>query len=249
MKRMITYLAAGLISAHISGAEAEGQGVLRGQVLDDATDMPISGVQIELLSSAGRSVQSTLSNEDGRFRFGHLSSSAYQLRATRIGYQGVTGSRIGMFSGDTLEVELRMSMTVILMAPVEVVAGRPRHINPRLAAYFDRKERAIGGTFISREEIQIQSPRHIGHVLVNNGLALRGGRLVLRRNLARGCEVVVYIDGNAVSGPGRSAMDALELVHPSDVEGVEIYRGASSLPPEFSGSTGGCGAVAIWLRR
>lgn len=38
------------------------------------------------------------------------------------------------------------------------------------------------------------------------------------------------------------------LVHPSDVAAIEAYAGAASVPAEFGGSTGRCGAIAIWTR-
>lgn len=34
-----------------------------------------------------------------------------------------------------------------------------------------------------------------------------------------------------------------------DIEAVEIYRGAGSVPGEFGGGDAACGAVVIWTRR
>ena len=40
----------------------------------------------------------------------------------------------------------------------------------------------------------------------------------------------------------------MDEVRPEDVEGLEIYRGAASLPPEFNKGSAMCGAVVIWTR-
>ena len=39
--------------------------------------------------------------------------------------------------------------------------------------------------------------------------------------------------------------DALDQVHPSEIQFMEVYRGIGSIPGEFSG---GCGAIVIWTR-
>jgi hypothetical protein len=39
--------------------------------------------------------------------------------------------------------------------------------------------------------------------------------------------------------------DVLELVNPSEIEFMEVYRGIGSMPGEFSG---GCGAIVIWTK-
>jgi hypothetical protein len=33
-----------------------------------------------------------------------------------------------------------------------------------------------------------------------------------------------------------------------DIYGLELYRGPSELPGEFSGSDGGCGVLVVWTK-
>jgi hypothetical protein len=40
-----------------------------------------------------------------------------------------------------------------------------------------------------------------------------------------------------------------DLVSPLDVEAVEVFRGLSSVPPEFLTPEARCGVIAIWTRR
>ena len=39
--------------------------------------------------------------------------------------------------------------------------------------------------------------------------------------------------------------DALDLIPPSEIQFMEVYRGIGSIPGEFSG---GCGAIVIWTQ-
>lgn len=59
----------------------------------------------------------------------------------------------------------------------------------------------------------------------------------------RPCRVNVYLDGVRLA---RGNVDAFVL--PIEVGGVEVYRGAASLPGEFAGSDSRCGVVAIWTK-
>ncbi len=65
---------------------------------------------------------------------------------------------------------------------------------------------------------------------------------------------MVIVDGN-VWAPRRLAgnLDFYRqffLLHPGDIEGIEVYRGLSELPGIFaSPEAQRCGAVAVWLRR
>ena len=51
-----------------------------------------------------------------------------------------------------------------------------------------------------------------------------------------------YVD----SKDGRT----LDIVDPSTVEGIEIYPGASTVPPQFNTREGNtiCGVIVIWTR-
>ena len=68
----------------------------------------------------------------------------------------------------------------------------------------------------------------------------------------RNCEQqpVVYIDGVQVNQPeAREPLRELRMVHSMDIEALEVYRGAASVPAEFSGPDAMCGALIIWTRR
>jgi hypothetical protein len=67
------------------------------------------------------------------------------------------------------------------------------------------------------------------------------------------CFPAVWVDGARWSTPsaggvGHDPVDFSQFVT-MDIEAVEIYRGAASVPGEFGGSDAACGAVIVWTRR
>jgi hypothetical protein len=69
----------------------------------------------------------------------------------------------------------------------------------------------------------------------------------------RFCFPAVWVDGRRWSRPrsggvGHDPVDFTQFVA-MDIEAVEIYRGAGSVPGEFGGGDAACGAVVIWTRR
>ena len=40
-----------------------------------------------------------------------------------------------------------------------------------------------------------------------------------------------------------------EVISPGSVEGIEVYRGLSTVPAEFLNPDAECGVIAIWTRR
>jgi hypothetical protein len=61
---------------------------------------------------------------------------------------------------------------------------------------------------------------------------------------------MVFLDGTPVTGRGRdpkASYEAVNLLLPFDVEGIEVYAGPATLPP--GGSSGTCGVIAMRTRR
>ena len=67
------------------------------------------------------------------------------------------------------------------------------------------------------------------------------------------CFPAVWVDGHRLSMPrsggiGHDPVDFSQFLT-LDIEAVEVYRGAASVPGEFGGGDAACGAVVIWTRR
>jgi outer membrane cobalamin receptor len=61
---------------------------------------------------------------------------------------------------------------------------------------------------------------------------------------------VLYIDGVQVNQPEEgAALSEMAMVPAIDIQAIEVYRGAGTLPPEFAGPDAMCGAIVIWTKR
>lgn len=256
----------------LSAPPLTAQTVLRGALVDEHTGRPISGARVRLLSADTRPLHGTLTDSVGHFSFPLRQAGAYRLHAERIGYRPTLTPHLRLAAGDTLQVEFRLAVNAVLLAPVEIVARSRARVNPVLEGFYVRRERGFG-QFVSREEIEQRSPFYLTDILgtVPGVRVAPGGRtgarnVYMARSIHRGdCPVQIYLDGALVNRPvdARRISDSMrvsdqyanlewtidDVVSPSSVEGIEIYRGLSEVPAEFGGPNAHCGVIAIWTKR
>ena len=89
-------------------------GVIRGQIVDDITREPLTGVTVTLVNQS----QTTLTGADGSFRFEHLEPGIYQISASHMGYQVLSLDLVRLVSGK--ETVLLMPMTTDILVEKEV---------------------------------------------------------------------------------------------------------------------------------
>jgi hypothetical protein len=67
------------------------------------------------------------------------------------------------------------------------------------------------------------------------------------------CPVQIFVDGFLATRQGMAPIQDFvsidQLVSPQSLEGMEVYRGLSSIPPEFLTANARCGVIALWTRR
>jgi hypothetical protein len=124
-------------------------------------------------------------------------------------------------------------------------------------AEFDQRRRFGVGQFMTREEIERRAAVEIRDLLRNfmtinvspsytNGsipayyaLSKRGGG-----GISGECAMTVIIDEMAMPTP----FDLTLLPPPKEIAGIEVYNGAATVPPRFSGLSRSCGMILIWTR-
>jgi hypothetical protein len=244
------------------------QGGLRGQVLDEETGEGVAGVEVIFLDARERGRARAITDSLGLFRLSRVPAGRFSLRASRIGYADVTTPQWSLARADTLIVEIRIAQDAVLLAPLEIVA----RARPAPSAVLDdfrwRMERGHG-TYFGRAEIVQRNPGYITDLLrtvpgvrvVSTGRGRADMHVEMGRALpgqgGGACPVQVFLDGRLVTpyvgGGTRRTVDpgfAIDdLVSPSDLEGVEVYRGVSTVPAEFMTPEARCGVVALWTRR
>lgn len=247
-------LAAFLAAFQTAGAQVS----VHGRVLDDETQAPVSAAMVVLTDPGGRTMQETVSDSGGFFRFEPVDRRAVRLEVSRLGYEDITTAVLRFDEYSFFRVEVRLAPDAVLLAPLEVVA-RSSIASPVLSGFENRRRSAAAGWFFTREEIEELSPALVSDVLARvPGVRLessgRGTQRTVSMSRSAGlaggaCPVQVYVDGFKLN-PSRSGAVAVdETVSPRSVEGIEVYRGLSSVPAPFMNPEAHCGVIAIWTRR
>lgn len=250
-----------------TGARAQERVRITGQVVDEQTGEPIPGVDLTVRTRGDRFLARATTDESGKFNVLVYRQKAVRIFASRIGYRDNSTPVLHFDGHDYFEVELRLDSEAVLLAPLEVVA-RAGGTSPVLEGFRDRLERGTG-TYLTRVDIQRRNPMYVTDILQDVAGVMvsssgSGTRKVVRmaRSAGRNCPVQIFVDGLLVTRPvsGLSAASAGrareldtftidDVVSPGVVEGIEVYRGLSSVPPEFLTPNAECGVIAIWTRR
>jgi hypothetical protein len=231
-----------------AAAPASAQTV-HGRVLERGTDTPVASAVVEV--RAGDIVRRRVeTDDDGQFDIEIPGAGTYRLAALRVGYVSLLSEQVVVGSLDSLDVLFHMTSDAVTLDPVQVSASR-RATSPLIADFYDRAAGHRQGRFMTREQIAATHAARTSDVLRRvAGLSFRPTRRGTVSVRARGgCEPLVFIDGQAVNMYGTTT-SVDDLIRPEDLEGIEVYGGAS-VPIQFvrDGPMGSnCGAVMLWTK-
>jgi len=231
------------VAAFAMPAAAQRRSSVVAGTIHDSLGAPIPGVQVVIADSPFGVRSDSLGN--------------FRLPTTREGKQDVHFRRLG-FDSTSVRTELGrdslITLAVVMNAVVQDLAEQTITAEmdrmQALQGFYDRK-RAGFGYFITRDEIEQRHATMVSdamrmipgvHVVRNGG---RSGVRFSRTSIGtHDCPPQVYVDGVMAKG-----MEIDDLT-PSDIEGMEIYQGASVIPPQFNDRFGNaiCGVIAVWTR-
>lgn len=235
-------LLGGLTLAASPAADAQAKnGAITGRVMA-AKGTPIPGARVLLVNSRKTIATDSL----GRFAFGGLKPGAYRVQAHLIGY-GPLAALVDLREGELKDIEFRTD-TLGQLLPTIFVEGESQPELVHLPTVFERRMASGHGRFITREDVLQRNPMRILDMirfLPGVRSDCRGFTCQIRLNQdPTNCPPAVFIDDQF------TALAVLDNTPPSDVEGVEIYRGPSETPSELNNETARCGgAIALWTRR
>lgn len=232
-------------------------------VLDARNEEPVEGATVVFLALWGDRLGTRESDEFGRVTFQvRRQVGGIRIRAGRQGYELLNTPTLDLSGHDYFVLAVRLDVDAIPLAPLEVVARGRRYFVERSPVLegFDHRQRLGMGTYFTREDIERIEPLHVTDLLRRvPGVSLVGGGLpsqqVLSMNRAQfgrgggSCPVQVFVDGMLVTRARAGPIAVDELVTPQAVEGLEVYKGLSTVPAEFLNENAHCGVVAIWTRR
>jgi hypothetical protein len=246
----------------LSASPAAGQVRVVGRVVDDLTEHPLSQTYVSLRAPDGSLIEEAETTETGTFEFQVRGVGAIRLTVERYGYQANTTPLLYFDARKFFQVEIRMDPEAILLAPLEVIAWSARPENALHEAFKRRLETGLG-VYITRDEVEARKPLLVTDLLREiPGLEFEtstyGSRPSVRMARATGmrCSTQIFVDGflinrRVLSSNGYRAADLRidDYVSPGSVEGIEIYKGLATVPPEFLNPDADCGVIAIWTRR
>jgi carboxypeptidase family protein/TonB-dependent receptor-like protein len=234
-----------LASLHLTVAlPAGGQDVatatsgIIGRIFDERTNEVLVDVLL-FLDTARRDIPIS---SQGRFVLSNLAPGKHRLEVRAIGYRPYVLD-LALTPGQVLERQLPMVFTGDRL-PELAVEARNSKLLPRYNDFERRRANGIGA-YITRDEIRARGYMSMGDALRTiKGVRVNCGVVECLIHMTRateGCFPTYYVDG-------RRARSFAESTPISDVQGIEVYRGAAEMPGEFAGDGAMCGVIAIWTR-
>ncbi len=227
---------------------------LTGRVLDAETGRPVAAARVRIAGTEA----AALTDTQGRFLIENAPTGSQQVEVEHLGY-GTHREVVALGGVDAVEMIIHLGIRAIA---IEGVVATARIRAPAgLEDFHRRRSEQRGGIFLDRVAIERRNATRVEHMLSEYGVVADGSGVIMPRG-ASGfgvCGPMVYIDGIRVTHPGMGddraavspsdARDALRMVNPALLDGIEIYRGASQVPVELGGTGGGCGVIMLWTRR
>ncbi|MEO8451439.1 MAG: carboxypeptidase regulatory-like domain-containing protein [Gemmatimonadota bacterium] len=234
----ITVLAGLSLAGFTAEGSAQEKASLIGRIHDAKTGEPLTSAVLLL---DGKPAGANFSAQ-ARFTLQNLEPGRHRVDIRLIGYRPLSVD-VSFAAGQTIQRVFELEFTGDQLPDIDVEA-RNSKVLPRFVEFERRRARGIGH-FITRDEIRDRGYTSMGDALRTvKGVRVNCNAIECISTMARatiGCPPTYYVDGEEVHSFGESTPI-------SDVQGIEIYRGASEVPGEYAGARAGCGVIAIWTR-
>ncbi len=217
-----------------TAAPLTGTAVLTGTVRG-LSGQPVSGAQVRVLDGA----PVAHSDSSGAFTLSGLPAGSQLLEVRQIGYL-LGQQRVELRSGRTVTSDVRLSRIVSLDS-IRIVAQRSRY-----REFESRAKRAAFGTFLTEDQIQRRNAFETSDLLRMSGFRIMGSGIDTKIVSGRGIQSISQ--GPCITNiviDGMQHQD-INLVRPSDIGALEIYRGQGGAPVQYDS---GCGLIVIHTRR
>lgn len=220
----------------------------------DSARGPIAGADIQVDGGRWRGV----TDDRGLLRIETVPAGVHLVVARRLGVAPESLSTT-VSPGQAAEVRFVLRSTALNLGAVDV---RDERIIPaRLQGFEERRaENRNGGQFMTRADIDRIMPRQPSDLVrrmqgmrimdslgVQLAVSTRGPKVQMigNRPVPVQCVVRVGVDGSI-----KEPYFPMNTIVMSDVYGIEVYSGPSTMPPEFGGARrdAGCGLIMIWTR-
>ena len=237
-------------------------GIVEG-VVTDTNLVPLAGAEVSVL----RTTLKLTTQASGRFRVNAVPSGQYLLIVKRIGYRPAS-QVIEVPEADTVRLSYTLERAVF--SALDTVRVMAKSQSRRMDA-FDARRKAGLGEFMTVDEINKRNSvyatelvRKFQSVNVQLVQSSKGAQQkyypVSRRATgslsampqalgeepipAGVCVLAVFVDDVMMPTP----FDLDLLPSPRDLQGIEVYSGSATIPPQYNGLNRGCGVMLVWTK-
>jgi hypothetical protein len=224
-------------------AAQDGAGSVVVTVRSELTAQRLRGVEVTVHGLPFR----WITDRNGIARIKGLPIGDQTLTARVAGYT-TTQTLLSLGAGEMSLVMVELTPDAVQLDSIEV-AGSPRSRQLDRHGFYRRKITGPG-VFLDRQALLKGSPRSFPEALRRvAGVSISPGRFsdarvsMGRSGGSQRCAIQYFLDGMPVHAydPNHMMLEA--------VEGVEVYRGASEVPPQYNRGTALCGVIVIWTRQ
>jgi hypothetical protein len=224
-----------------SGALAQkGDSRLTGTVVDKVSRTPVAKVQIIYVGDS----RSVVSDSIGRYTFDSLPSGIvrFAVRAPRYPVLTLT---VALMPGESMAREIVLDSSSAGQVLPRVSIDAPPSLGPRFAD-FERRRVTGRGQYLTAEQIKKGDYNSLQDAMRNmRGVDVDcGGGLGCHIRMSRApmqCNPDYIVDERVDNFFGPQ-------IAIRDIEGLEVYTGATDVPGEFAGRNAGCGVIVIWTK-
>ena len=235
--------------ARVNAPAATGRAL--GTIDGIVSDTNLVPLQAAFVSVLGTNIR-VGTGPNGRFRITRVPVGQYLVIVKRVGYRP-TSAVVDVTPLDTVRLAYTLEKVIETLKPVVISEKSPS----KKMADFEQRRRLGVGQFMNADEINARnsvytteimrnfttinvSPDHTGSITKYYAISKREGA-----NPQLGaCPMQLYVD--QVPLPSPFNLDLLPA--PREIAGIEVYAGASTIPPQFSGYDRGCGVILIWTK-
>jgi TonB family protein len=216
---------------------------IAGSAVSEAGEKVV-GAQVHVIGSAN---QPTLTNDEGAFEIFVLNTMAPRLVIRRIGFRPETLSVSLPMPVGPFVVTMKRAIQMVRPVVVNATSGDQHSI---LNVVKERERTSGNGHFTYRADFMRSNPAKFSDILRRiPGISFGRTRTAALAIRLRGnnCAPLYWLDNQPLIGVPFDP----DVMPPSTIEAIEVYSGASLVPPQFQGppAAQGCGAIVIWTRQ
>jgi hypothetical protein len=239
---------------------ANGQAI-RGTVRDQTTGRPVVAASVWLLNHRNKDLEHVLTDSTGVFLVEPDDAGTYGLRLQALGYKATTAGPVDVTYGEMVEVSLELAADAVPLQPLTVTArSHPPNRYLTETGFYERKKSGQG-VYMTREDIMRRAPEDFSDLMrTTTGMAIQptgvGGHrgwTTTTRSTSQ-CQPTLILDGVTTNVGGQSPLRVRDIplddvLLPNDIQGLELYKGPATVPPQFNVNNASCGVLVIWTRR